>query len=583
MFQGCLNPQRVYNSSLGDYLTVSCGHCEYCRDARRKSWAERLEHEFKCAEYVVFCTLTYSNYHLPRVYYNEKGIVTNFQVSSVFNYYNRHTKSYQIKKKRKNLKCFNGLNVLTLDPEIDKWLRPPHWVRARKNNVLTYDDTNSFAVCYRPDITKYFKRVRSNIERRYPRCETLPEFRYFAVSEYGPDTYRPHYHVLLFFDKRPDDEHALLHLLFKSWGKSSVSEIGSQFEVVRNKAASAKYISKYVSKDVTLPLILLSPEFSTFSSKSIAPPLGSQSFAVSDIPSILDKGTLLYDGEYYDKEKGSYVSYKCSFPSCAWHRVFPKLLGRRLLSNVQMYSVFERIFRYKDCPERLPNLVKEFPKKYPIGFYSELLTDEAIDDYIARYNGFDDPLDFPALFQYHLSVSANIENVGTPLLKNRATYSRFFDRLINTDLDFFLFGIPQNLTFCRKILKHANQHAFLSSPFLYCQNYLRYETIHFSDTLRYCHEHYVDCPNPFEFASIYEDFYLKLYPCIYDYQPDTVTRLDSVLLNFGLSLSSFYDSDGQKTKFDFNTPRKVEQFRLLCKESNRKVNSQYQSAKYNDL
>lgn len=56
------------------------------------------------------------------------------------------------------------------------------------NNALTWDHGNPQLV--KADLQRWFKRVR----------KAGYKFRYFAVGEYGSQTYRPHYHVLVFGD-----------------------------------------------------------------------------------------------------------------------------------------------------------------------------------------------------------------------------------------------------------------------------------------------------------------------------------------------------------------------------------------------
>lgn len=581
MFQSCLNPQRVFNSSLGQYIQVSCGHCEWCADQRRRIWARRLELHAQTSVFVLFFTLTYDNYHLPKIYYNEKGIVTNFTRTQEFDFYNRHTKERKTITKIIESDEYNGLNVFTLEPG-DKVTKPPHYVfRRRFNREPIFDNRNRFAIAYKKDFQLFIMRCRTNLRRFYDGSDFDPSFTYFGVSEYGPDTYRPHFHGLLFFRERPADVSALLSVLSKSWAKSPLSKIGKEFEIVRQKTASTKYVSKYVVKDSTLPRLLLTPEFRTTSFKSISIPLGSESFNIPDVPAIFSKGTLLYDKQYYDKKKCCFVPYKCSFPSVSWQRIFPRLLGRRLLSVSDLRQCFNKIFDYKDCPEKLPNLIDEFPKKYPIGRNANLIDDAFIDDYIKRYHGFDDPFSYPNLLDYRLNTSS-IQNYEFA----KATYSVFFSRLLSQDLDFFLFGIPQNRTFCKKVLAHARsaeKYGFLGIVEDYLQYYLRYETISFTDSIRYIHEQYEQFSVPYEFASIYSDFYDKLYSKISDYGSEQVTRLDMILSNFNLSLCMFYHDDGTKKKFDFTLERDCISFDYHQQLESRKVNSIHQSNIHEDL
>jgi len=63
----------------------------------------------------------------------------------------------------------------------------------QKNNLftlfitLTYNDENNSGNVDKREIQLFIKKLRK-----------LYKFRYFLISEYGPDTFRPHYHMLLF-------------------------------------------------------------------------------------------------------------------------------------------------------------------------------------------------------------------------------------------------------------------------------------------------------------------------------------------------------------------------------------------------
>lgn len=76
--------------------------------------------------------------------------------------------------------------------------------------TLTYDDsTLNFKQCFnndafvgwfpsvdKYDVQKFFKRFRKSFESYYKTQEK--KLSYFLVSEYGPSTFRPHYHCILF-------------------------------------------------------------------------------------------------------------------------------------------------------------------------------------------------------------------------------------------------------------------------------------------------------------------------------------------------------------------------------------------------
>ena len=63
----CEHPQRVYNKYINEYVWVSCGKCNCCRNAKAFRWTDALERERLLHRYCMFVTLTYSDDNLPKL------------------------------------------------------------------------------------------------------------------------------------------------------------------------------------------------------------------------------------------------------------------------------------------------------------------------------------------------------------------------------------------------------------------------------------------------------------------------------------------------------------------------------------
>jgi hypothetical protein len=91
-------------------------------------------------------------------------------------------------------------------------------------STLTYDDSEvvlasfddgDIPVLYKPHLFQFLKNFRSRLTRKHE--DDVFFFRYFAVGEYGSNTVRPHYHVLIFCS------HPIIHEeVLKCWGKGHV-------------------------------------------------------------------------------------------------------------------------------------------------------------------------------------------------------------------------------------------------------------------------------------------------------------------------------------------------------------------------
>lgn len=123
--------------------------------------------------------------------------------------------------------------------------------------TLTYEKSPLF-VC-KKDCQDFLKRLRINLSRgfvqnsqRYDSCAN--SIRYYLISEYGPSTYRPHYHAIIF--NLPLDPYPLLN---HSWdlGFVQVAEV--------NPARIAYVTAFHVTKNQVPEMYV--PNFSLKSSK----------------------------------------------------------------------------------------------------------------------------------------------------------------------------------------------------------------------------------------------------------------------------------------------------------------------------
>ena len=94
------------------------------------------------------------------------------------------------------------------------------------------------------DVQNYIKRLHKHLKTALGSYETL---HYYAVGEYGPVHFRPHYHILLFTDSKEISE-VLRQCHDKSW------KLGrSDFQIARGGASS--YVASYVNSLSSAPLL----------------------------------------------------------------------------------------------------------------------------------------------------------------------------------------------------------------------------------------------------------------------------------------------------------------------------------------
>lgn len=149
---------------------------------------------------------------------------------------------------------------------------------------LTYNDIGN-PILVREDVTKFLKRFRFYLDK------VQVKVRYYGCGEYGGETARPHYHVLLFFDKLIGFDQVSASI-YDAWqmGLYELSAVNDQ---------RIHYTCKYMVKQVDFieELDLVKP----FSFMSRRPAIG---YALLDNPSVRrrvrhDANMMIFDDRHY--------------------------------------------------------------------------------------------------------------------------------------------------------------------------------------------------------------------------------------------------------------------------------------------
>lgn len=197
LFPRCNNPVSVIGRH--GLTLVGCHSCIQCRVAAQEQLCKLLEVEASKHKYVEFLTNTYDDKHLPYIdtsYLYPFGYALRIP-NRVIKKYNRRTKRFYYVEDKIS-KSFQLTDFGTIDTasmlrdyysRIDKYYnRFPSRSRGIRSNsvipILWYDD-----------IRKYIARLRKWFLKEYG--ETI---RYYTICEYGTQSFRPHYHILLFHD-----------------------------------------------------------------------------------------------------------------------------------------------------------------------------------------------------------------------------------------------------------------------------------------------------------------------------------------------------------------------------------------------
>lgn len=288
----CFHPNLVFNPYLDDYVVVPCRTCAACRSSYAIDLQNRIEQECKSHKFNIFFTLTYDNWHMPMYYAypSENGVY---------------------------FKAFRG-NKPLLDahgeelPELDFDLEDSWFLEPQHNPFQP-----GFGFCHKPDIQKFIKRLRIKIIRTYGNV-SQSKIRYFVASEYGPVTYRPHYHGVLGCD---DERIArdLPRLIREAWTLCSPDRCDVQYV----SGAAPQYVAKYINGFARLPKVLATKLTCPFHLASKNPALGSFKIDEKDLFDCFVNNN--FERPTVDVETGE-VTYTL-FPNKVLSRYFRRYCG----------------------------------------------------------------------------------------------------------------------------------------------------------------------------------------------------------------------------------------------------------------
>lgn len=138
---------------------VPCGKCSYCNSRHAYNIYKRLEYESSLYdEFALFVTLTYDDDHIPQ------GAAYRPEINN---------KTY--------------IHPVTGDVYVE----PDRYFKSKMSAIRFADDhpTDVFYHVSKRDFQLYMKKLRHRLG---------DGLRFFCLAEYGGQTARPHYHVLLF-------------------------------------------------------------------------------------------------------------------------------------------------------------------------------------------------------------------------------------------------------------------------------------------------------------------------------------------------------------------------------------------------
>lgn len=293
----CEHPYKTRNKQTGEVIVARCNHCPSCLYLKSLNLTKRLETECTQHKYSIFFTLTYDNDHLPLLHF-EDSFVQKSSDNSLTLYHSfvltRLNDAFTVDTKgRKH--PFSPVRTFYVDFTSDQLsdLRNPTHLSGR-----------NIAVCYKPDVQAFVKRLQINLVRTlsklYPKkyakltTKTL-DFRYYIAAEYGPKSLRPHYHGLAWTDNADIAQLLLADgpkgqkghgIISKNWPLCTAERV----DVQPVSSTACNYVASYVSGTFGLPKVLQTKYFRPFTVCSTSPCIGCYKVNDETLQDLLNHG-----------------------------------------------------------------------------------------------------------------------------------------------------------------------------------------------------------------------------------------------------------------------------------------------------
>lgn len=267
----CQHRSFITNKYTGARIAVDCGQCDYCIHKRAKKASMRVKTAGSAFKYSYFVTLTYDNANIPLMYckvlHSEYEDVVGISGDIHFgNEYHNYipVSDYQCDDNSALRHIFfdQVQGTVPFDRELkeyapvkDNWFLSMDAIRSfiHKTQALNktdypvseqYGRDNLIPFLNYVDVQNYIKRLRKHLFKKLGSYETL---HFYAVGEYGPVHFRPHFHLLL-FSNSSEVAKVLRECHDKSW------KLGrSDFQ--HSAGGAASYVASYVNSLCSAPLL----------------------------------------------------------------------------------------------------------------------------------------------------------------------------------------------------------------------------------------------------------------------------------------------------------------------------------------
>lgn len=387
-FNKCENPRIVQNKYTGDFVKVDCGECPYCLIKKSDRATQKCDFVKFNHKYCYFVTLTYNSQYVPKMsltqindYMTEylpvrppKSVASQLSVRMLMDSrVNKEIPDFMLAKVNRPY-MLEHLHLIEADRYKALALRYPNFISKFRPYILRSIPRKSSLYCFKDEyfeelvwmlpelaeslkkknntdangafpqfkgLLKYInvrdyqlfsKRLRKYLSKKIGKYEKIHSY---VVSEYSPKTFRPHFHILFFFDS---DEIAqnIRQAVYQSWRLGRVDT-----QLARDNANS--YVANYLNSVVSVPFVYKAKK--SIHPRSRFSNLFGYEEVKKGIKKASNKRSALFDGVPYISNQ-KFVRY---IPSRSHiDRLFPRFThydGTFLRRSERIYSIVQQVLR----------------------------------------------------------------------------------------------------------------------------------------------------------------------------------------------------------------------------------------------
>lgn len=331
----CLYIRDVYLKHLKRSISVKCGKCPACLQEKANKRALRIcaniDDENKLFDRL-FLSLNYKPEFVPYIKENELISFLDYSSSTLpiyrdfdyFHYYNRHEKKYYdtLQERAQPLKVLNDEDFKTSKLDRNRDIDTIYKYLRKKGDRFRSVDYGKIGVCYFKDIQDFIKRVRNWLNYRGYDFKIS----FYACTEYGETTARPHVHILL---QVPTGYYALVkRAVVACW---RFGDCDTNDKAVQLALKPAAYIASYVNcSGIVSGFLAEAKPVAVKHSYSQSFGVAKGDFTFSEVLQSYERRSLKYLAEY--SEDGVRSSAFVLLPKYVINRYFPRFKGYRKLS-----------------------------------------------------------------------------------------------------------------------------------------------------------------------------------------------------------------------------------------------------------